>query len=274
MRQPVKLTVALVQTSYNSADLAGHVARLKDVVRENRECDLIVFPELILHGHPSDERPAGFLYRRMKAWHSSVSEEFYGFVKDVDARVIIGEVRRRGERFYNVATYVDRHGVDRYAKTHVHWTEQFVPGRRLKSFQTPFGKVGVNICFDGAFSEVWRALALTGVPVIANISAVPATFPVRYMWRRLRGAAIFNEVFVLYANRAGDFFSGHSAVFGPRGDLLASAGMEETVLRVRLDLEEVTRWRREETIYPNRRPLLYREIVRRRPPTPSPPEMG
>ncbi len=56
-------------------------------------------------------------------------------------------------------------------------------------------------------------LSLKGADLIVNISAVPREFPVDYMWRRFVGAAIYNQVFVVYANRPGRFFSGHSGVF-------------------------------------------------------------
>jgi len=69
--------------------------------------------------------------------------------------------------------------------------------------------------------------------------------------------------FVIYANRPGPYFSGHSAVFGPQGDILVSSGSTETIIEAGIDLNEIQKWRREEEIYPNRRPLLYREIVNR-----------
>lgn len=257
---PNNISLCIAQINYNSSNIQEHVERIKRIIAENSACDLIVFPELILHGHPSFEKPEGFLYRKMKVVYQSISDDLYRFVKGHNARVIIGELHRRGDRYYNVATYVDRDTVQRYAKTHVHWTENFCPGSALRTFDTPAGKVGINICYDAAFMEVWRVLALTGALVIVNISAVPRHFPVRYMWRRMAGAAIFNEVFVVYANRPGELFSGHSAVFNPQGECLASAGDTETVLHARIDIDEARQWRNDEPVLDQRRPLLYRSI--------------
>jgi predicted amidohydrolase len=199
----------------------------------------------------------------MKVMYSAISKDLYQFVKSLNAAVIIGEVKRWGERYYNVATYVDREGTQSYTKTHVHWTENFVPGGELMVFDSSFGKIGITICFDAAFSEVWRVLSLKGADVIVNISAVPETFPVDYMWRRFAGAAIYNQIFVIYANRPARYFSGHSAVFNPQGDILVSTGSMEAIIEADIDLKDVQKWRREEVIYPNRRPLLYREIANR-----------
>ncbi|MGD9073833.1 MAG: carbon-nitrogen hydrolase family protein [Desulfobacteraceae bacterium] len=255
--------LCIAQINYNSENIQGHVEKIKNIISTYRKYDLIVLPELILHGHPSFEKPEGFLYRRMKIVYKAVSEDVYQFVRDIKARVIVGELKRWGERYYNMATYIDKDQIQSYTKTHVHWTENFVAGRKLMVFDSPFGKIGINICFDGAFSEVWRVLALKGADVIVNISAVPKTFPVDYMWRRFIGAAIYNQVYVVYANRPGPFFSGHSAVFGPMGETLAKAGSEETILEADIDTRKVQKWRNEEQIYPYRRPLLYREVVNR-----------
>ena len=261
-----KKKICIAQINYNSENIQRHVEKIKNIIKNYKSYDLIVFPELILHGHPSFERPEGFLYRKMKVMYSAISKDLYRFVKISNARIIIGEVKRWGERYYNVATYIDKDVTRSYTKTHVHWTEHFVPGSELKVFDSPFGKIGITICFDAAFSEVWRVLSLKGADLIVNISAVPREFPVDYMWRRFVGAAIYNQVFVVYANRPGRFFSGHSGVFSPRGDILVSSGSKETIIEADIDLNEVHRWRNEEQIYPNRRPLLYREIVNRHKP--------
>lgn len=258
----MKRRVCIAQINYRSQNIHKHVERIKELIWQKRSADLIVFPELILHGHPSVEKPEGFLFRKMKIVYGSISADLHRFIKSIGAKVIIGEIKRRGDALYNVATYVDREVTASYTKTHVHWTENFVPGKRLVLFNTALGKTGINICFDAAFPEVWRVLALRGACVCVNVSAVPRSFDVKYMWRRMRGAALNNEVFVIYANRPGDHFAGHSAIFNPQGDLVASASLGEAVLETEIDLAEVGRWRHREPLFPHRRALLYREIVK------------
>jgi len=254
------MKICIAQMNYNSINIQQHVEKIKDIISRFRTYDLIVFPELVLHGHPSFERPEGFLYRKMKVLYANVSESLYSFVKSVKARVIIGELRRKGDQYFNMATYVDHKQVASYTKSHVHWTENFVPGDDLKVFESDECRLGVNICYDAAFSEVWRVLALRGAQVAVNISAVPWSFSRDYMWRRCLGAAIFNQYYVIYANRPGPHFGGCSAVFDPRGGMLAAASPHEELLTAELDLAEVARWRQEEVIFTNRRPLLYRDL--------------
>jgi len=255
--------ICIAQMNYDSNHIDAHVEKIKGIIATYRNYDLIVFPELILHGHPSFEKPEGFLYRKMRVVYRSVSEKIYTFIKENGASVIIGELKRWGDRYYNVATYVDPYMTDSYSKTHVHWTENFTPGKQLKVFDTNKGKIGISICYDAAFSEVWRTLALKGADFVVNISAVPHYFPVDIVWRRLAGAAVFNQVFVIYANRPGEYFSGHSAIFDPKGEIVRYAGRNPSVLDAEIDLDQTSRWREEEPIFPNRRPVLYREISNR-----------
>jgi omega-amidase len=238
----------------------GHMDRIKEIISQNAGSDLIVFPELILHGHPSQIKPEGYLYRQVKCHLADASQQVYRHVKSCRTRVVLGELKREGDLFHNLATYVDEKGPRSYAKTHVHWTENFLPGGRLKVFATPLGRLGLNICYDSAFSEVWRVLALEGAGLVANISAVPAHFPVEYMRRRMQGAAAFNQYHVIYVNRPGPVFAGGSAVYDPHGDELLALGGGEEVVTIEIDQDAVEGWRQEEILFPNRRPLLYRRI--------------
>jgi predicted amidohydrolase len=256
-----KQSICIAQIGYDDSDVQGHIARIKSIIEDNRDADLIVFPELILHGHPKrSEEPEGFLFRKAKALFGRVSADLYRFIREQRARVIIGEMKEHFDELQNSATYVDGDGEQMYLKTHVHWTENFVPGEALTCYETPLGRVGINICFDAAFSEVWRVLALMGPRLVVNISAVPIHFPVAYMHRRMQGAALDNQVFVVYANRPGPKFGGGSAVFDPRGEFVVSSGTDDVILRVEIDLAEVDRWREEEAVYVHRRPELYRSI--------------
>lgn len=259
----MKRRITLVQINYDASDTGRHIERIKGLIAENKSSDLIVFPELILHGHASVEKPEGFLFRRTEGGSEQhLSDEIAQFVKDLDARVLLGQIQRKGDMFYNLATYMDFATVQSYAKTHVHWTERYIAGRELKVISTPAGRLGMTICFDAAFPEIARVLALRGAEIIVNIAAVPRTFAVKYIWRRLAAMALNNQLFVVYVNRPGPYFTGRSAVFDPRGDLLAQAGKDEAVFHQEIDFDEIARWREEEMIYRHRRPLLYREIGR------------
>ena len=137
-----QLSICLAQINFDGEDVPGHLEKIRGIIKSHRRADLIVFPELILHGHPSDAKPAGYLYRQVRVSAKDVFRQMYGFVRETGARVIFGELRRQKERYFNRASYVDEAGVQSYIKTHVHWSEQFIAGRKLKTFRTPWGGIG------------------------------------------------------------------------------------------------------------------------------------
>ena len=136
------MKITLAQINFQPDDVEAHLDRLKEIISRERHSDLIVFPELILHGHPSDVKPEGFLYRQVKCHIADASQQVFEHVKKCGARVVLGELKRKDDNYLNLATYVDGHGTKSYAKTHVHWTEGFMPGGRLKVFSTPAGPLG------------------------------------------------------------------------------------------------------------------------------------
>jgi predicted amidohydrolase len=92
------------------------------------------------------------------------------------------------------------------------------------------------ICFEHAFPDVATALALRGAQVLVIPSAVPFGYEHR-LTLRTRARAQDNQVFAVGCNLAGDGFCGRSLVADPRGEVLAEAGTEETVLRAAIERE-------------------------------------
>jgi predicted amidohydrolase len=149
-----------------------------------------------------------------------------------------------------------------YDKTHVHWTEGFLrPGDSIDSFATRFGQLGTLICYDMAFSEPARLLALGGTELLCAVSAVPSHFDWNITHRRMIGAAVFNQYYIAAANSTilgGEPMGGHSAFYDPRGKVIAHLDHREPgVLSAEINLRDGLDWRREEAIFPFRRPGLY-----------------
>ncbi|MDR5652618.1 carbon-nitrogen hydrolase family protein [Ruixingdingia sedimenti] len=126
------------------------------------------------------------------------------------------------------------------------------PGTRAVLAQTPFGRVGMTVCYDLRFPHLYRHLAKAG----ADILTVPSAFnhiTGQAHWEvLLRARAIETGCFVLapaqtgfHAERAGKGRRtwGHSLVVAPWGEVLADAGTEPGVIFADLDLAEVARAR-------------------------------
>ncbi|AWB50084.1 amidohydrolase [Gemmobacter aquarius] len=126
------------------------------------------------------------------------------------------------------------------------------PGDRAVVAQTPFGRVGMTVCYDVRFSQLYRRLAQAG----ADIITVPAAFNhitgAAHWEVLLRARAIETGCFVLAPAQTGFHperdgkgrrTHGHSLVIAPWGEVLADAGTEPGVTFADIDLAEVARAR-------------------------------
>jgi predicted amidohydrolase len=135
--------------------------------------------------------------------------------------------------------------------------------------------LGLSICYDVRFPELYRILAIGG----ARILAVPAAFTVpttRDHWEvLLRARAIENQAFVIAANQFGEHVpasdagpalrsGGRSMIVDPWGIVLALAADREGHIVADLDLDAQQRIRRELPALANRRPSAYRWPVEAR----------
>lgn len=118
------------------------------------------------------------------------------------------------------------------------------PGERAVVAETPWGKLGMTVCYDLRFPHLYRALAQRG----AGMLAVPSSFQRetgKAHWHTLlRARAIENASFVIAAALCGDhpgkrMTYGHSLVVDPWGEVLADGGESPGVVFADLDLAKV-----------------------------------
>jgi predicted amidohydrolase len=122
--------------------------------------------------------------------------------------------------------------------------------------------LGMTVCYDLRFPELFRVLAVRG----AQILLVPAAFTLattRDHWEvLLRARAIENQAFVIAANQIGSHppglrSGGRSMIVDPWGVVLAQAADDVGVVSADLDFSALTRIRRELPSLANRRPQVY-----------------
>ena len=136
------------------------------------------------------------------------------------------------------------------------------PGDRVVTVPTnEVGHLGLAVCYDTRFPEIFRIMALKG----AQLFTIPANFTEdtgRAHWEvLLRARAIENECYVIAANQVGmkpRFTAyGHSMIIDPRGKILADAGERRGVIYAAIDLNLVGQVRRETFTLSNRRRDIY-----------------
>ena len=175
------------------------------------------------------------------------------------------------KRFANRSLIINGSGdiISRYDKMHlfdVHlsggesWRESdaYQPGEEAVLVNTPLGKIGMTICYDLRFPDLFSRLAHAG----AEIFAVPAAFTVptgRAHWHTLlRARAIESACFVIAAAQSGTHADGrqtygHSLVIDPWGDIILDMGEGEGVGFADIDLCRIEEVRGQIPVHLNRR---------------------
>jgi predicted amidohydrolase len=269
------LKVAAVQLN-SSADPAANLALADRLVRAAAAdgAELIVLPEKwIAMGDDDDLRAAGqTLAGPAIGWARAVASE-------LGVELVAGSIVERvegQEKLANTSVHVDREGELRavYRKVHMfdvevggrtyRESELEQPGDELVLSETADGlELGMSICYDLRFPELYRILAVRG----ARAFPLPAAFTLattRDHWETLiRARAIENQAFVIAANQigthpGGNRSGGRSMIVDPWGLALAQASDQEGHVVAQLDFERQRKIRAELPSLANRRAEAYR----------------
>ncbi len=195
-----------------------------------------------------------------------------------DLTVAIGfcELADDGETRYNSAAILDGtqvYGI--YRKVHQPLGESmsYSAGSRYGVFDTPVGRVGLQICYDKAFPEAARLMALDGAQIIASLSAWPAARTAtaqnlqddRWTYRFNlfdTARALDNQVFWVSSNQSGTFGSlryvGNAKIVDPGGNILATTLLDSGMAVAEVDLDATFRTTRAGMFHlRDRRPDVY-----------------
>ena len=220
--------------------------------KSNSDLDLIVFPELFITGYNLRDN-----YNEVaeKIPSSGIAQKgILRLSKKFNTHIITGIVERSGKSLFNSAIIV---GPEGYIG---HYQKRFLPnfgpfeekmyfgeGNKSNVFETPFGKIGIQICYDIFFPETSMDLAHDGADLIINLSASPTTS--RPLFHRMLPArAIETTCFYAYSNNIGTqgslTFAGESLVVDPRGKTISEIpSFEEGVLVCELMFDDLERFR-------------------------------
>lgn len=178
-------------------------------------------------------------------------------------------------RFYNTTVVVNPKGeiVATYRKIHLYDIEvkdgisfkesdTVKPGSDIVDFESDFGPMGLAICYDIRFPELYRLLALRGAKLIFN----PAEFNLftgKDHWEPLlRARAIENVCYMVAPGQFGPkktFHTyGRSLVVDPWGNVIAKASDRECIVMAEIDMSYVDHMRAQVPCIQNRRPDTYK----------------
>jgi deaminated glutathione amidase len=197
------------------------------------------------------------------------------WARQLGIHLLAGSIAERGEeKPFNTSVLIGPDGDDLavYRKIHLFDVEaggvsyresrHEQPGSEIVTAAVAGIEVGLTVCYDLRFPELYRILAVRGTRLIAVPSAFTAATGRDHWEVLLRARAIENQVFLLAPNQVGEappHYSshGHSAIVDPWGAILAVAAEGECFVAADLDLAAQERIRESLPSLANRRPDAY-----------------
>jgi predicted amidohydrolase len=200
-------------------------------------CDIVCLPE----GWPTCDTGLGMTKTEANTIGGSASKMVAAKAKEYKMYIVSGLYNWVGDTLKNIAVLYDRNGNIQgvYEKIQLPDSETeagAVPGSTFPVFTTDFGRIGILICWDSAFPEISRILALNG----AEMLFCPIWGDVRgpESWKvTARARAIDNGVYFIT-----NIFDGHSVIVNPAGDILQESGTQGTMITATVDLNFNPPW--------------------------------
>lgn len=275
------LTVSCVQFTARDDDKVGTIKTCLDLIEAaaDQGAELVVLPEVWTGlGYSSPE-----LYRRIAEPVPGPTTELLAETARRHRLHIVGSMYAEvGDGHYeNLTPLIGPDGdiLGSYTKTHlfdapdrvditsgIRESDKVRAGDDLPVFDTGFGPLGLSVCSDLRFPEVYRVLTLRGARIIVCASAFLS--PRLDHWEFfIRARAAENQVFLVASGQVGTepvsgiSFVGRSMIADPWGTVVATASDVDGVVTSRLDLDLVDVMRRRYPLLDQRRPDLYGPVT-------------
>ena len=271
--------IAAVQMDIRIADCNSNLADVEAMTREaaGGGARLIIFPEAVVTGYCYESleealahvepAPAGSVHR------------ITSLCRELGVFVIYATLERADDQLHNVAFLVGPDGlIGRYNKTHLPFlgVDRFTTAGNCapEVYEAAEIRVGMIICYDLAFPEITRSLALAGADLVAQMTNSPA--PGDFARQvAVPARAWENGIYFARANRIGTErgfeFPGLAQICDPFGKTIAEAThTKPALIYADIDPETARNKRRivepskfETNIFEDRRPELYGRIAHR-----------
>ncbi|MFN2509515.1 MAG: nitrilase-related carbon-nitrogen hydrolase [Chthoniobacterales bacterium] len=261
------LKIAAAQIACALGDIEANLRKMREFSARAKAAgaDLIVFPEMSDTGYSMP-----VIQAHASVWAEGAVPALTTIARTLAISIISGVSERAGEQIYNSQVFIDATGsiVGKYRKTHlfagapIEEDKCCAPGGELNSVSFAGFKIGLSICYDLRFPELYRNLALEQE---ANVFILSSAWPFPRLehFRTLALArAIENQSYLIAANRVGTddgmTFCGSSAIVDPYGVLVAAASTDrEEIILAEISQETVQSVRSRMAVFAHRREELY-----------------
>jgi len=250
----MRIKIASIQLWLSEGDSKSkRIDYIEKLIDQNSDVDLILLPELWAIGWRSFNR----YVTESESLDGEIVSRIREKAKKVNAYIHIGSiVEKKENKFYNTAILLNPKGktIAVYRKIHLvsegktKEATYLSPGKKIVFVETELGKLGFSICYDIRFPELFRKMVIKhGIEIFLHVAAWPVGRG--KIWIELCHArAIENLAYLVSCNCAGvdrgEKYFGHSEIVHPNGISIASAGLNETVVKGEIDVKELRELRK------------------------------
>jgi len=245
--------VGIIQLKSKLNDKENNLERLESLIYEEKErADLYVLPEFFNIGYDLENinNNAEMLGELIPDGYTTLKiiEITKRYNISIIANILEKDSIIKG-KYYDTSFLVDEKGqlLGKYRKIFVHPKEKFrlSEGRSIEIIDWKGIKIGLSICYDHAFPELYRIMALKGIELVIISSAIPKSFE-RLIEIRTAARAQDNQIFAIGVNAVGKTsgnsldFCGCSIAVDPHGEILTKLGNEEDVItKVKINTDRI-----------------------------------
>lgn len=232
------MKIALVQYSPVWENKSASMEKLKSLLAQTDAIDLLIFPEMTL---------TGFTMKSNNFAEELEGESYIFFsslAKEKKCSVLFGMIEKGNKKNFNTLVHLNNQGkiISTYRKIHPfsYSTEDVFYGKGKNTVVTKVKgiKIGLSICYDLRFPELYRFYAKDKVHLIVDIANWPDT-RVEHWRTLLKARAIENQCYVAGVNRVGNdpklHYNGFSSVFDPMGKEIVAVENDEKVIIAEMD---------------------------------------
>ncbi|MDH3744829.1 MAG: carbon-nitrogen hydrolase family protein [Acidobacteriota bacterium] len=265
----IAAVVQLTSTSDEEENLAAAFGRVREAASAGAR--FVATPENTNYLGPHEDK-----VRRAQSLDGPVCRAFADLAREIGVFLLLGSFNEKSsdsDRCYNTSVLFDPLGerLAVYRKIHlfdvdvsdeVRFTESatVVPGEETVVAATPLGNLGLTICYDLRFPELYRRLLDKGAELLLVPSAFTATTGKDHWLPLLRARAIENQCYVLAPAQVGRHDDGglreshgHSLILDPWGDILALATEGPGMALAEIDRSRIESVRRSMPIQSHRK---------------------
>ena len=241
------MKIGLVQYNPDWEDKKSNQRKILNLLDSfNEKVSLLIFPELTL---------TGFTMKSEK-FAEPLEEDTYNFFKDISLKhkthIMAGMIENEKGNYFNTLLHIDKDGklVCKYQKIHPFSfggeNRYYKSGNKPMITQIQEFRIGLTICYDLRFPELYRFYGKDRVDVILNIANWPEQ-RIDHWYSLLKVRAIENQCFTIGVNRVGkgigNRYTGCSSVFHPFGEEMVSVQDEEKIITAKILKSEIDKTR-------------------------------